>query len=178
MKIAVASDIHGSLTNARIFFEKAKEAGADKIALLGDLYYHGARNPLPEGYSPLELSAFLNENKSRIIAVRGNCDSNVDQTVSDFYLAESAVLLLDNKTVFLTHGDRFNKENPPKGDYDVLLYGHFHTGFIEKTERGVIANPGSLSLPKGGTEKSYLILSEKEICLYSLSGELLSRADL
>ncbi len=178
MTIAIASDLHGSLSCARAFFEKAEELGAEKIVLLGDLYYHGARNPLPEGYDTLGLAAFLNERKEKIIAVKGNCDSAVDQTVSEFPLSESVILFVGGKTVFCTHGDVFNKDNLPKGVFDLLLYGHFHTGFIEKQGDLLTANPGSLSLPKGGTKQSFLLLTEKELALYALSGETLATVSL
>lgn len=173
MKLAVASDLHGSLAFAREFFERAESLGAEKILLLGDLYYHGARNPLPEGYDPIGLAAFLNKKKEKLIVVRGNCDSSVDQTVSEFAFAESAVLFLGGKTIFCTHGDVFHKENLPKGSFDLLLYGHFHIGFIEKTANAIVANPGSVSLPKGGSPRSFLLLTENEIALYDLSGERL-----
>ena len=178
MTIAIASDLHGSLSRARVFFEKAEEFGAEKIVLLGDLYYHGARNPLPEGYDTLGLAAFLNERKEKIVAVKGNCDSAVDQTVSDFQLAESAILFVGGKTVFCTHGDVFHKDNLPKGSFDLLLYGHYHTGFIEKKGSLTIANPGSLSLPKGGTKPSFLLLTEKNLALYALSGEKIAAVSL
>ena len=178
MKIAIASDLHGSLSFAREFFESAEKLGAEKVVLLGDLYYHGARNPLPEGYDPKGLSAFLNEKKEKLIVIKGNCDSTVDQTVSDFTFAESAVLFLGGKTIFCTHGDKFNKDELPKGKFDLVLYGHFHTGFIEKIGDTIFANPGSTSLPKGGTPRSFLLLTEEELTLFDLSGERLKTLSL
>jgi len=173
MRIAVASDIHGSLPCAYAFFERAKALGAEKILLLGDLYYHGVRNPLPEGYNPSEVVALLNDHREELIVVRGNCDSDVDCCVSKFDLVESAVLSLGGKGAFLTHGDRYDIDHLPAGKYDLLLYGHFHTGFIREKEGMIVANPGSLSLPKGGTVRSFLLLTEEEIALYSLEGEKL-----
>ena len=178
MKIAVVSDIHGSLSALREFWARAEEAGADKVLLLGDLYYHGARNPLPEGYAPLAVSEFLNAHREKIIAVRGNCDSDVDCTVSAFDLAASAILCLGEKTIFASHGDRYDIEHLPVGKYDVVLYGHYHTGFIKEKEGIVVANPGSVSLPKGGTSPSYLLLDEGEIALHDLSGRLIDKRTL
>ena len=173
MKIAVASDLHGSLSYTRAFLEQADALGAEKILLLGDLYYHGVRNPLPEGYSPLALSELLNANRERILAVRGNCDSDVDVMVSDFDLTDTAVLLLGDKRVHASHGDKYDIDHLPAGHYDIVLYGHYHTGFIQEKEGVIVANPGSLSLPKGGTERSFILLEESSIALYSLSGALL-----
>ena len=173
MKIAVASDIHGSLCALCAFLKQAEALGAEKILLLGDLYYHGVRNPLPEEYKPFEVASVLNKIADKLIVVRGNCDSDVDQTVSDFTMASEAVLFLDGKTVHASHGDRFDAENLPVGRYDVVLYGHYHTAFIKKVGDTVVANPGSPSLPKGGTRPAFLLLDEKTITLYSLEGEVL-----
>ena len=173
MRIAVASDIHGSLLYAKSFFKQAEALGADKILLLGDLYYHGARNPLPEGYDPKGVAELLNAHRKEIVAIRGNCDSDVDQTVSEFELAASAVLFVGGKTIFASHGDRFDIDHLPVGSYDVVLYGHYHTGFIREKEGVIVANPGSTSLPKGGTSRSFLLLDDNSIALYDLCGVLL-----
>ena len=178
MKIAVASDIHGSMSAAYAFMDQADALGADKILLLGDLYYHGARNPLPEGYDPRGVAELLNKNAHRIIAVRGNCDSDVDLTVSDFEMAKEAWLFMGGKTVYATHGDVYDLDHLPKGKVDVLLYGHYHTGFIREKDGVIIANPGSPSLPKGGTAPSFLLLDEGSVRLYALTGDLLAEKAL
>ena len=172
MKIAIASDIHGSLPAARAFLERAAALGAERILLLGDLYYHGARNPLPDGYAPKEVAAILNANQDRLLAIRGNCDSDVDVTVSSFDLLPAVVLMLGERTVFASHGDRFSVDCPPKGKYDLVLYGHYHTCFIREKDGVIYANPGSLSLPKENTPPAFLLLDEKKLALYTLSGEL------
>lgn len=174
MKILVASDIHGSLSAAYALMTAVDRLGAEKLLLLGDLYYHGARNPLPEGYDPRGVAELLNQNAHRIIAVRGNCDSDVDLTVSDFEMAKEAWLFLGGKTIYATHGDRYDVDHLPKGKVDLLLYGHYHTGFIVERGGVLVANPGSSSLPKGGTKPSFLLLDEKEIKLYSLTGEIIA----
>lgn len=178
MKIAVASDIHGSLTYARAFLDKAEKFGADKIVLLGDLYYHGVRNELPDCYKPIEVARLLDEYREKIIVVRGNCDSDVDLTVSHFDFHSSVVLFIGGKTVYCTHGDKVDKDHLPSGKYDALLYGHYHTGFIEKRGDLLIANPGSVSLPKGGTTRSFLLLNDGKVRLVSLAGDVLAEADL
>ena len=178
MKIAVCSDIHGSLSAAYAFLDRADALGAEKILLLGDLYYHGARNPLPEGYDPRAVAELLNKNAERIIAVRGNCDSDVDLTVSDFEMAKEAWLFLGGKTVYATHGDKYDIDHLPKGKADIMLYGHYHTGFICEKEGVVVANPGSPSLPKNDTPPSFLLLEDNAIRLYRITGELLSERAL
>ena len=178
MKIAVGSDIHGSLSALRAFLAQSDALGAEKILLLGDLYYHGVRNPLPDEYKPLEVATLLNARKKDLIVVRGNCDSEVDRTVSEFDMVPEAVLFLGEKRIHASHGDRYDAEHLPASEYDVVLYGHYHTGFIRRVGNTVVANPGSPSLPKGGTAPSFLLLDEKEITLYALDGALLDQQKL
>ena len=51
------------------------------------------------------------------------------------------------------------------------MSGHTHVGNIEKINGKIIANPGSISKPRGGTKKSYLIIDENDIELKTLEGE-------
>ncbi len=154
-----ASDIHGCAPSCELMFRRFDEEKAEKLFLLGDILYHGPRNDLPDGYAPKKVIELLNGRKKDLLCVRGNCDTEVDQMVLDFpIMAEYALLYLDGRTVFLTHGHRYNTENPPalnKGD--VLLHGHTHIQTIDDSFGYVYINPGSVSLPKGGNEKSYLV---------------------
>ena len=84
MKFMIASDLHGSLSYAEKMFRRYDEEKPEKLLLLGDLLYHGARNDLPEGYNTKGLTALLNAHKDVILAVRGNCDAEIDQTVLAF----------------------------------------------------------------------------------------------
>ena len=61
MKILVVSDIHGSNYYMKKIEEIYQKENADRIILLGDLYYHGPRNPLPKDYNPMEVSKKLNK---------------------------------------------------------------------------------------------------------------------
>ena len=54
MKYFIATDIHGSYFFAKKVVEEFEKSGADKLVLLGALYYHGPRNPLPEEHAPMK----------------------------------------------------------------------------------------------------------------------------
>ena len=84
MKFIIGSDIHGSIYYAEKFMKIADQIQADQILLLGDLYYNGARNDPPKDYAPKKVVSLLNEHAEKIIAVKGNCESEVDQMVSSF----------------------------------------------------------------------------------------------
>lgn len=175
MKIAVGSDIHGSALFAKKFFDAARKLGAEEIILLGDLYYHGVRNPLPEGYAPLEVAALLNDNVDKLTVVKGNCDSDVDTLVSNFDFLQSSAVIIGDKKIVLEHGDKHDKDNLPKGNYCAYIYGHYHTGFIKKIGDKVVANAGSISLPKEGTPRSFIIIDDNSLLLYDLEGKLIQK---
>ena len=70
MKFLVVSDIHGSADYTKKALEAYTLHKPDQILLLGDILYHGPRNPLPQGYNPQEVVALLNPLADKIIAVR------------------------------------------------------------------------------------------------------------
>ncbi len=135
MKLFFISDIHGSVYYLNNALDKFKEENADYIIILGDILYHGARNPLPKEYNPKGVIEIINNYADRIIAVRGgNCDSEVDQMVLDFpIMADYSTIFYNNKRLFLTHGHIYNENNLPKlMDEDILIYGHSHIPKAEK----------------------------------------------
>ena len=119
MKYLLFSDIHGclpALQCALDFFEAQK---CDMMCILGDIINYGPRNRIPEGIDPKGIVERLNNLADKIIAVRGNCDAEVDQMLLDFPIMETYALLVDGgKRYLLTHGHIYNKENMPKGPYD------------------------------------------------------------
>ena len=174
MKFLIASDLHGSAHYAEKLIEIFKIEKADKCVLLGDIYNHGPRNPLPENYSPMLVAELLNGIKENLIVIKGNCDSEVDTMISEFDFVESVVIASGDKSVFLTHGHVYNKDKMPKTNFDVIIYGHFHTGFIIKQGETTIVNAGSLSLPKNNTPNSYIVLEDGEITLKDVEGNTIS----
>ncbi len=165
MKFLIASDIHGSAYYAKMVVEKFIKERADKLILLGDIFNHGPRNPLPKEYAPLVVAEVLNGVKENLIVVKGNCDSQVDTMISEFDFIEQVVVCSGGKIVLCTHGHIFNKDAMPKTKVDALIYGHFHTGFIKRKDGVVLANAGSTSLPKNGTKNSYMVLEDGKLTL-------------
>ena len=175
MKYLVISDIHGSLYYAKKIEEIIDRERPERIILLGDLYYHGPRNPLTEEYSPKDVAEILNKHKNIISAVRGNCDAEVDQMISEFKLEENLKLDISGKKFFFTHGHKFNIDFWPIEDFDILVYGHLHTGFIKEDYEKIFVNSGSISLPKNGTKNSYLIINESCIYLKDIDGNIIDK---
>ena len=159
MKLMFASDIHGSLPATERVLERFAQSGARWLIILGDVLNHGPRNALPEGYAPAE------------VAVRGNCDSEVDQMLLRFPMtAPWQQVLSERYRLFLTHGHLYSPENlPPLDAGDVLAYGHTHIPVAEKRGAIYLFNPGSVSIPKGGYSASYGLLDQGRLQVLALN---------
>ena len=179
MKLLIASDIHGDADCCRAMLDAAEKEGAQKILILGDILYHGPRNDLPEGYAPKKVIEMLNAVSDKLLCVRGNCDTEVDQMVLSFPVLSDTAFVYDAEadlTLFMSHGHKYSPDNmPPISGKTVFLYGHTH--LLGKCEVGGIpcVNPGSVSLPKGGNEKSYAIDEHGELEIKTFEGKTLEK---
>lgn len=178
MKLLIASDIHGSSYYAQKLKELVKEETADKLILLGDLYYHGPRNPLPKEYNPAKVCEILNSMKDIIRCFKGNCDAEVDEMISEFKFEDEIEMVINDKVTIFTHGQKYNINNLPKKNFDVLVYGHFHTGFIQSQDGLLFLNPGSISLPKENTKNSYMMWEDNLIQLKDIDGNVIDQRKL
>lgn len=162
MRWLIASDIHGSASWCGKLTDAFGAEGADRLLLLGDLLYHGPRNDLPEGYDPKAVIALLSARKDRILCVRGNCDTEVDQMVLPFpILAEYAMMPVGERLMFVTHGHHFHAAAlPPLRPGDILLHGHTHVPERREADGVTVLNPGSVSIPKDGTWHGYMTLED------------------
>ena len=174
MKLMIISDIHGSYDDLKKVMRIYEEEKMEKLIILGDILYHGPRNPLPEGYQPQKVMKLLNQYKDRIIAVRGNCDAEVDQMVLEFPMrGDYSELYVDGHCFFLTHGHLYDETHLPmlqKGD--VFMYGHFHKPVLEEENGIVLFNPSSISLPKVG-QKSFGVYEDGELKIMSFNKKVL-----
>ena len=153
MKLLIASDIHGSAFWCGKLMGLVETEQPDKLLLLGDLLYHGPRNDLPRDYAPKQVIPMLSKYADRILAVRGNCEAEVDQMVLPFpCMSDSAQVLVDGTTMYLTHGHHHNPENlPPLPEGSIFLSGHTHVK-LDVVKNGIrCLNPGSVSIPKDGS---------------------------
>ena len=165
MNIMIASDIHGSAYYCREMISAFEREKPEKLLLLGDILYHGPRNDLPKDYNPKEVAAMLNRIKERVLCIRGNCDSEVDQMMLEFpIMAEYCVIYAGGRTIYAAHG---HHERPALSDGDIYLQGHTHI----PTWEGAL-NPGSVSIPKNNTPHSYMILNDDGFTWKSLDGEI------
>ncbi|WP_432463352.1 phosphodiesterase [Agarivorans sp. QJM3NY_33] len=166
----VCSDIHGDHQALQLTLAAFERSGASHFICLGDVLNHGPRNPLPEHYAPLAVAADLNKIAERIIAVRGNCDSEVDQALCDFpLLADYNQLVLGKRKVFLCHGHQYGPNKlPPLAEGDLLVSGHSHIPQASQEGSHFVLNPGSVSMPRQDWQASYALITEQLLRVCSL----------
>ncbi|MBQ7058574.1 MAG: metallophosphoesterase family protein [Firmicutes bacterium] len=149
MTFLILSDTHGRIDRAGELIERLHEQ-IDGVWHLGDNYRDFEL--LEKRYRPLYHLAFQ--------AVPGNCDS--------FCPAPNRLSIpVEGHRVFMQHGDAFGVSGYSIGQFpraakrekaNVVLFGHTHVPLIEVQDGVLYLNPGSLSLPKGGSEPSYALL--------------------
>ena len=175
MKYLIASDLHGSSSNAKFLVDRFNELNCHKFILLGDILYHGPRNDLPLNYNPKEVISLLNPIADKIIAINGNCDAEVDQMVLKFTLSKMLDLDLNGIEFHLEHGHHLDEYDNSRY---AILYGHTHIKRMEKTNNNVFLNPGSITIPKDGTLGSYMVLEDNELSLFDTNNTLLNKITL
>lgn len=168
MTILFISDIHGLPQPLQTMWDYADAIKPNLIVLLGDLLYHGPRNGVPQGYDPVAVAKLLNARKHQLLAVRGNCDSEVDQMMLEFpILSDFSELHLLGLRFFLTHGHHWNANQlPPCAAGTILTHGHTHIPEIRPIENNLLLfNPGSISLPKNQMPPTFGQLKENRLTI-------------
>jgi putative phosphoesterase len=177
MKCLIVSDIHGSAGAAKKIIGLYQNLNPDYLILLGDLLYHDPRNPLPNGHGPQKVVELLNGCKDAVIAVRGNCDAEIDWELLEFPCSGDYVLLADgSQTFFLTHGHLYREDYLPftLKPGAVFLSGHTHIWRLEERDGIVFCNPGSAAFPKGPSPiASYAFYDNGRLGIYSLETKAL-----
>ncbi len=174
MKLFFTSDLHGCAKATQQVLDLYQASNANYLILLGDLLNHGPRNPVPEHYAPAQVAEMLNPFADQIVAVRGNCDSEVDQMLLDFpMMSDYALFVLPTgHRLFLTHGHLYHADKrPPLKKGDVIAHGHTHLPVAEYQQEQFIFNPGSTTIPKGGNQASYGLYQDGKFQVVTLSGQ-------
>ena len=95
-----------------------------------------------------------------VVAVKGNCD---------FYSTpgkDEEIFMAEDKRIFVCHGHNYGIkytftdlfERASELDVDIVIFGHSHVPCYEKIKDVIFINPGSPSLPRGGSKKGIGIL--------------------
>ena len=179
MKFLIASDIHGSAYYCDLLLKAIETEKADRVLILGDILYHGPRNDLPKDYAPKKVIEMLNPLKNKLLCVRGNCDTEVDQMVLDFpCMSDYCAMPFNGHKLFMSHGHIYGPDHlPVLEEGDLFLSGHTHIPATGQKDGIWLLNPGSISLPKQNHPRSYGILNEDGFTVYTLNHQPYMQAE-
>jgi putative phosphoesterase len=172
MRVLIASDTHGRLQAVKKLERCIILFKPDKIVLLGDYLYNGPRNGVPADYDPMACSVILNKFASKIIGVRGNCDSRIDATLLHFPFEDAKTIYLNGYRCDLIHGDLLTSDLLQVQRGDILMFGHTHVYMLKREDGVVYLNPGSTSFPKNGNPATYAIMEGLHLEIRKLDDDL------
>ncbi len=179
MKYLLVSDIHGCRPALQQVLRFYDEHHCDMLCILGDILNYGPRNRIPEGIDAQGIVADLNARADQIVAVRGNCDAEVDQMLLHFPMMADYLLLVDGgRRLFLTHGHLYDKARKPVGPCDALVCGHSHLWELSHGEGFAFVNLGSVTFPKGGNEPTFATYEDGLFTIFRLDGKLLQTMNI
>lgn len=171
MKLLFFSDVHGVASALELLIKQAEKLNPDKLVFLGDSLYHGPRNGVPNFYDSPRTAQIFNAHKNNIVAVRGNCDAEVDQMMLEFpIMSDFTQIISETGKFFITHGHLWNENRMPNIDKStIFVHGHTHIPTLHKSAEGItIFNPGSISLPKCSIPPSFGFFDGANLCHYDL----------
>lgn len=183
MNTLVISDIHGSTESCKKALSYIKTFDCKRIFLLGDILYNGFCNPIKR-HNSSGIIELLNNIKDKIVAVRGNCDSEIDLDILDFNCETNLQLNENGLRIFLSHGHMYDPYFIDKRTADVYFYGHTHIFAAMRNPNGVFClNPGSISLPRNQNPPTFGIYSANsnvyKFSIYNLNtGEKLAHTEI
>lgn len=182
MKIGVISDLHGYPKKFDMALEILKDC--EVILCAGDILYHGPRNPILEGYNPIELAEKINNSEIPVIIAKGNCDAEVDGMVLEVPVF-SPVLFYekDGLRIIVLHGHDFDEEKLKSiakfYKANLVITGHTHVRKYEKIDGVTYINPGSIGVPKGDGKPSCVKIEDGKIKFINLeNGNILEEYSL
>lgn len=178
MKVMIVSDIHGRRLVAQRLAKLFDEIEPARILCLGDVLYNGPRNGVPSDYDPMAVCDILNRYADRIIGIRGNCDSRVDEALLKFRMKDSQVIHVNGFRCDLIHGDLLTSQLLQVERGDILMFGHTHVPMLKKEDGVIYLNPGSPSFPKNGGPATYAIFDTGYIEIVDFhTGETIAHLD-
>ena len=95
-----------------------------------------------------------------VVAVKGNCDFYSDPG------NDEETFMAEDKKVLVCHGHNYGikynlydlEKRAQDSNADIVIFGHSHVPCYEEKDGVVFINPGSTSLPRGGSSKGLGIL--------------------
>ncbi len=162
-KFMVASDLHGSNIALDKVLAIFKESKADKLILLGDIFGTGAD----------EMVEKLNAISGKLTIVKGNNDWYYEPENARFVILKEAYENINGKIAYLCHGHKLNDMYLEGYGARIVMIGHVHRPILQDNNGIVFMCPGSMAVPRFGTDKSYAMIDDKKIQILTQDGDLI-----
>ncbi|MBQ9267850.1 MAG: YfcE family phosphodiesterase [Clostridia bacterium] len=169
MKYVFVSDIHGNIEKLEECIAAFERENADKLVVLGDT---AVSNYEDDNFFIAEI---LNGMKNKVEVIRGNCDTSDFEDKLNFEIFDDDILYVNGKFVSITHGHVYNFYHLPPNCGDIFIQGHTHVPMLVKQEGRILANPGSVSRPRGCDLRCYILITEDAIMLKTLGGSVIKK---
>lgn len=161
-KFLVASDFHGSMVALDRCLELANEHMVDKIILLGDIFGVGAS----------EMVEKLNAVTNKLTIVKGNNDWWLELENANFMTLKEAYENINGRIAYLCHGHKLNDMFLEGYNAKIIMIGHVHRPILQNNNGIILMCPGSLAVPRFGSDKTYALIDDKKIQILNDSGEI------
>ncbi len=167
MKYIFVSDIHGNVDRLKEVIEIFKKEEADRLVILGDTCAYLSKS------SDEEIADILNAMKDKVEVIRGNCDTRSFEELLQFEMFDMDNIYANGKIITVTHGHYYNSHELPYNCGDIFIQGHTHVPILTKDKDKILANPGSVSRPRGVDLRCYILVNESRIALKTLEMKLI-----
>lgn len=166
MKYMFISDVHGNVENLEECIKIFESEKADKLVILGDT---SAKMSESDNFL---ISDILNNLKEKVEIIRENCDTYEFEELLETKMLGMDNLYINGKFVTVTHGHYYNQYELPSNCGEIFIQGHTHIPMLQRLNDKIIANPGSVTKPRGCDLRCYLIIDEEKITLKTIEGKL------
>lgn len=161
-KFLIASDFHGSMIALDKALDLLNEHKADKLILLGDIFGTGAS----------EMVEKLNKISNKLTIVKGNNDWYFEPENANFKIFNETYENINGKTAYLCHGHKLNDMYLEGYGAKIVMIGHVHRPILQKNGDIIFMCPGSLAVPRFGSDKTYALIDDKKIQILNDNQEI------
>lgn len=139
MKIAILSDSHDHYHNLQRAIDYSNELGCEYLLFAGDLVAPGNGAAILANFAGTVHFIFGN-NDGEEFGMAKQFDKYDNLNIAGKWLE----IELSSKKIFMNHYPRLAEIALQSGLFDLVVYGHDHETKLQKTDNGILLNPGSL----------------------------------
>ncbi len=180
MRLALISDVHANVVALRSVLDDISDQGADRIVSAGDIVgYYPYPNETIDLFRSNNILSILGNHDVAVLSIDPStmssmASSAVIWTAKQLNAASRKFLLslerrdrarFDGLSILICHGSPFDDDQYIYEDEadsslldeskaDVLVLGHTHVPYVNRFDKGIIINPGSVGQPRDGNALS------------------------